>query len=118
MMDFIQSFDARVWARAFVEHVAASPTLATDEATMIGWFANALMRGWDEHARRYPTEALIHAVAKFDGTPTISQPHFDACNAIFAEALALARPHVDPDGYRLDAREEARHAADQRVAPV
>jgi hypothetical protein len=60
------------------------------------------MRGWDEHARRYPVDPLIRAVAKFDGTPKVSQPHFDACDQIFKEALALARPHVDPDGYRLD----------------
>jgi hypothetical protein len=50
--DFTQSFDARVWAAAFVKHVTLRPTIATDEATMIGWFANAIMRGYDEHARR------------------------------------------------------------------
>lgn len=105
MSDFTQSFDARDWAKAFVEHVTAKPTIATDEGTMISWFANAIMRGWDEHARRYQTDPLIHAVAKFDGTPQISQPHFDACNAIFVEALALARPHVDPDGYKNDRKE-------------
>lgn len=43
-----QSFDARVWARAFVERVKEDPSIATDEATMVGWFANALMRGYDE----------------------------------------------------------------------
>jgi hypothetical protein len=104
-VDFTQSFDARDWARAFVEHVTAQPTIATDEGTLIAWFANALMRGWDEHARRCPTDALIRVVAQFDGTPTISREHFDACNAIFVEALQLARPHVDPDGYRLDVRQ-------------
>ena len=45
----IQSFDARVWAKEFVEYVKTTPTIATDEATMVTWFANALMRGYDEH---------------------------------------------------------------------
>jgi hypothetical protein len=37
------SFDASDWAKAFC---AANP--GTDEAIMTTWFANALMRGFDE----------------------------------------------------------------------
>ena len=55
-MDFTQSFDARDWAQVFIECVRNNPTIATDEGTMIGWFANALMRGWDEKARRIESE--------------------------------------------------------------
>lgn len=44
----LESFDAQVWARDFVEHVQANPSIATDEAAMTTWFANALMRGHDE----------------------------------------------------------------------
>lgn len=55
--DFTQSFDARDWAAAFVAHVQANPAIATDEGTMIGWFANAIMRGYDEHARKLREEA-------------------------------------------------------------
>ena len=50
--DFAQSFDAVVWAKAFVEHVNANPSIATDESTMVSWFANAIMRGYDEHTSR------------------------------------------------------------------
>ena len=43
----LPSFDARDWAAAFCkEH----PDI--DEGTMIAWFANALMRGFDEAASR------------------------------------------------------------------
>ncbi len=43
----LPSFDARDWAAAFCKlHPDA------DEDVMIGWFANALMRGFDEHASR------------------------------------------------------------------
>lgn len=47
--EILKSFDAVVWAKAFVKHVKANPDIATDEATMTAWFANALMRGYDEH---------------------------------------------------------------------
>lgn len=46
--EILQSFDCREWAREFVERVKNNPSIATDEATMTGWFANALMRGYDE----------------------------------------------------------------------
>lgn len=53
--NFTESCDAKDWAEAFVAHVQANPSIATDEGTMIGWFANAIMRGYDEHARIHPT---------------------------------------------------------------
>lgn len=52
--DFYQSFDARDWAAAFVERARKDASFATDEGNMIGWFANALMRGYDEHAQHFP----------------------------------------------------------------
>lgn len=63
--DFTQSFDARDWAAAFVQHVQANPEIATDESTMLGWFANAIMRGYDEHARRYPGSESEKITARF-----------------------------------------------------
>ena len=43
-----QSFDAWDWARDFCETVGKNPTIPHDVETMMSWFANALMRGWDE----------------------------------------------------------------------
>ena len=43
----LPSFDARDWAAAFC---ARNP--GADESVMIGWFANALMRGFDEGVAR------------------------------------------------------------------
>lgn len=53
----LPSFDARDWAEAFCKtatllgyrDAAGEPI---DEAWMQTWFANALMRGFDEHAAR------------------------------------------------------------------
>jgi hypothetical protein len=57
----MDSFDAAVWAKSFVDHVAQHPSIPTDEETMLAWFASAIMRGWDEHARRYPDENRFNA---------------------------------------------------------
>lgn len=54
---FTRSFDARDWAEAFVAHVQRYPGIPTDVDTMIGWFANAIMRGFDEHRWRQEREA-------------------------------------------------------------
>lgn len=55
---FHESIDATVWAEAFVAHVEKDPAIATDEGTMIAWFATAIMRGWDEGRKRYGPELL------------------------------------------------------------
>lgn len=43
----LPSFDAKDWAEAFCK---LNPTM--DEGAMITWFANALMRGFDEGCER------------------------------------------------------------------
>lgn len=45
---FTGSFDAKIWAVNFVDYVKSNPGIATDVETMTTWFANALMRGFDE----------------------------------------------------------------------
>lgn len=45
---FLRSFDAKVWALNFIDCVKRNPEIATDLECMTGWFANALMRGFDE----------------------------------------------------------------------
>lgn len=41
------TMDAQVWARKWLEITADKPEIATDEGAMIGWFANAIMAGYD-----------------------------------------------------------------------
>ena len=45
------TMDAAVWAATFMETQRKHGPL--DEASMLGWFANAIMCGWDHHAQRY-----------------------------------------------------------------
>jgi hypothetical protein len=44
----LPSFDAKDWAEAFCKTAAKLGHPGIDEEWMIGWFANALMRGYDE----------------------------------------------------------------------
>lgn len=47
----LNSFDARVWAKEFmrIHRSFITGMVQADEETMVGWFSNALMRGYDEH---------------------------------------------------------------------
>ena len=47
-----QSFDARDWVVEWLETIKKHPDIPTDEGTMLSWFANALMAGYDEATRR------------------------------------------------------------------
>lgn len=47
MVDEIElygEFDARVWAQQFLK---INPDCGVDEGSLIGWFANAIMTGYD-----------------------------------------------------------------------
>lgn len=47
-----QTFDAQAWAKQFIKYVKKDQNMATDEGTMIGWFANAIMLGYDTANQR------------------------------------------------------------------
>lgn len=52
----LQSMDARDWATEWLRVIKDHPDIPTDEGTMIGWFANAIMAGYDEAQRRSAKE--------------------------------------------------------------
>lgn len=41
------TMDAAKWTEEWMKAVRADPSIATDEGTMIAWFANAIMAGFD-----------------------------------------------------------------------
>ena len=43
-----ESFDARVWAESWLRINKGKPFIESDIDTMVAWFANALMAGYDE----------------------------------------------------------------------
>ena len=52
------SVDARDWAKLWLETLKEHPEIATDEGTMIGWFANAIMAGMDSEYRTKAAEVV------------------------------------------------------------
>jgi hypothetical protein len=102
-VDILKSFDAREWAHEFVRYVKLNPAIATDEDVMATWFANSLMRGYDEHAHRqtsppppfpwaYSRESLRGAVARGWCHPKNSHKVFDnhLADAVVDELMKLA----------------------------
>jgi hypothetical protein len=49
---FPQTMDAVAWAKEWLRTIESNPTIPKDEGTMIGWFARAIMAGYDEAQRR------------------------------------------------------------------
>jgi len=45
--DLIGQVDATVWAKEWLRTISEHPHIATDEDTMISWFSNAIMSGYD-----------------------------------------------------------------------
>ena len=43
--------DAQVWVTEWLKIIKKNPDIPTDEGTMLGWFANAIMAGYDAGQR-------------------------------------------------------------------
>lgn len=52
MTNILESFDACDWAAEFMRIFGTDRRHEIDEELMRGWFANALMKGFDEHSHR------------------------------------------------------------------
>jgi hypothetical protein len=49
---FPHTVDARAWADEWLKTFTVNPSIASDRDTMIGWFANAIMAGYDTAQQR------------------------------------------------------------------
>ena len=64
-LEWPHTFDGMAWA---IEFNKQFPSVTVDDA--LGWFCNAIMRGWDTYAQKHPrprvgvTEAMVEAAAK------------------------------------------------------
>ncbi len=43
--------DAQVWVDEWLKTIKQKPSIPNDEGTMLGWFANAIMAGFDAGQR-------------------------------------------------------------------
>jgi hypothetical protein len=94
----LPSFDAKDWAEAF-DHFNQGHNVP--EGVMLGWFANSLMRGFDEMAARAAT-ALAEAEARGrrQGLPDLTDMQVDMLSVQLATALLQTAPmepgRIDP----------------------
>jgi hypothetical protein len=56
-------FDGSKWAEEFMRLFGHRKD-DIDEGLMLGWFCNAIMTGFDEHARRHPSQAELVAALR------------------------------------------------------
>lgn len=52
--DPFKSFDAQLWAASFLNTLREHPEIIIDHDLMVSWFANALMRGYEERTWQTP----------------------------------------------------------------
>ncbi len=45
--------NAEEWAKQWKEHLSINPEIANDEGCMVGWFANAIMAGFNTACSRW-----------------------------------------------------------------
>lgn len=88
----VGEFDAQVWAETF-QKVVVDGGITIDSELMLGWFANAIMAGYD-HARRpriEPMEPFAFAYSAPDGSLTYDPEagSIDLPGAVF-QALGYA----------------------------
>jgi len=104
-------FSAKVWAEEFVRSVKIKPEIATDEGTMLGWFANAIMAGYDKanqekagSIEKVGVEEIKDTIVNNKITPELVEKHFpkgqcnERGNAIVLHAemlIELARVTAD-----------------------
>lgn len=96
--DLVGETDAQIWAKRWLEIIAENPGIPTDEGTMIGWFANAIMAGYDQ-GRSYEQkrdiveklrEIIFQAAGAATGPLLVDHPGY-----IFpSERVAEAVEHV------------------------
>jgi hypothetical protein len=117
--NFSQSMDAVLWAKAFLKAYELGDDHFLDEGTMIAWFANAIMRGYDEANRRRDeqlraSEAHAPAVPDVRGTPTAPTPLDveDVMSCVSAFGAARFAEGMMDDGSK---QEVAQHEAAERM---
>ena len=63
--ELVNSTDATVWAKEFCHIVGQKiPEIKDEEDWIMGWFANAIMAGWDQAARKYNQPKMLKLVQK------------------------------------------------------
>jgi hypothetical protein len=87
--DPLQSLDARVWAAEFMKITEGT----ADEETMLAWFANAIMCGWDHHC--WQSDEYKRLIGECTDNPLPSLSEIALLLRELAEAVSYAVVHGD-----------------------
>jgi len=55
--------DAMIWVDEWARIIKENPKISTDQGTMLTWFANAIMAGYDHAVRQYETDTVDKSLA-------------------------------------------------------
>lgn len=83
------TMDARVWAQKWLETVKERPEVATDEGAMIGWFANAIMAGYDAAPVAEATKTPNGVVGGGDELPELPKAALPAYPSMWTQTPDL-----------------------------
>ena len=97
--------DAQVWAKTWLFVLESNPDIATDEGTMISWFANAIMAGHDgavRDDRTFIVEKLKHVGLDEDQWVDVGKIKATDAGAAF-HALVIRNPthRIEATTYRI-----------------
>ncbi len=119
------TMDAKVWAEEFIKALRGHPVggICVDEGAMIGWFANAIMAGYDTAQSRHTVSAVVPTEQFTDAHNALNLVDMLLCEAgyahdsslrhnlsiaksMFSEAERRLSPSAEPtsvipDGWRL-----------------
>lgn len=75
-IDLTGEMDAEVWTRHWLDIISSNPHIPTDKDTMIGWFANAIMAGYDQGRRFEQRRDIIEKLREiiFQAAGAATQP--------------------------------------------
>lgn len=89
--------DAQVWAKRWLEIIAENPTIPTDEGTMIGWFANAIMAGYEQGRRNEQKRDIVEKLREI----------------VFQAAGAATRPMLEDHPFYVFPSERVAEAVEE-----
>ena len=100
LVDPLTTTDAKLWADEFMKVKARLGEQKFDHAMMLGWFANAIMQGYDEGRRRAKADAQATVdLAKAEGAAevrkVIQQRLIDVRLARSVARLSFAQDEYD-----------------------
>ena len=118
--ELLSTMDAKVWADEFMETKARLGEKEFDHAMMLGWFANAIMAGFDE-ANRRAQRALDAEREKVKRLSTCGTDHSTPwwqvkCEDLEAQLATLQAQLADRDAMILQMGEQAAVLAKENMA--